>query len=217
VNVYDYLLGHAMPERLAVLSRSERVTYAELIGQAEEVARNLRLLGIGKGASVGVLGENSAFWIASYLGILKLGAVAVPFPARLSGEKLSVHMERMRCVAICTDSRRARQLDAQLSGRCALVTPTGPVPGAQGAQGAQGAEPRAPARAGGAEMAIATIEERTDLAGRPGRERYQDGPIAADAEAAGDRAECAAGAQGMAGTGAPLCRDLRAAHARPVR
>jgi long-chain acyl-CoA synthetase len=158
VNVYDYLLGQAVPDKIAVLSRSERVTYAELAKQAEQIASNLHRLGIGKGVSVGILGENSAFWIASYLGVLRLGAVAVPFPARLSSDKLDALAERMRCVAICMDSRRARQLAAHFADKYAVVTSEGPVAGTQG-----DAVPT-PTWADVAGSPTAEIAERTDLA-----------------------------------------------------
>jgi acyl-CoA synthetase (AMP-forming)/AMP-acid ligase II len=158
VNVYDYLLGQAVPDKIAVLSRNEHVTFVELANQAEQIAANLHRLGIGKGVSVGIRGENSAFWIASYLGILKLGAVAVPFPTRLSSDKLDALAERMRCVAICMENRGARQLAAQFAGKYAVVTSEG------AAAGPQSDEVPASTWAGAPVSATAEITERADLA-----------------------------------------------------
>ena len=35
--------------------------------------------GVAKGDRVGLFADNSLFWVGSYLGILKAGAVALPF------------------------------------------------------------------------------------------------------------------------------------------
>jgi acyl-CoA synthetase (AMP-forming)/AMP-acid ligase II len=123
MNVYDYLLACADFSQVAIISRREIVTYGELRATAERVACALHSAGITPGARVGILGENSAFWVASYLGILKLGAVAVPFPARLSGDKLDALASLTACAAICMDERRARQYAARLGEQCAIVTP----------------------------------------------------------------------------------------------
>jgi long-chain acyl-CoA synthetase len=59
--------------------RVERVTYGELDGRAARVAAFLAGSGIGAGDRCAILGENGADWCAAYLGILRIGAVAVPF------------------------------------------------------------------------------------------------------------------------------------------
>src|SRR5262245_34227764 len=123
LNVYDYLLASAQPGAPAILSRQESVSYGELAALAESVAVTLQQAGVGKGDRAGILAENSAFWAACYLGILKLGAVAVPFPARLNAEQLNKLAELTGCAALCCDSGRLRQHAAHLPPRCAVVTP----------------------------------------------------------------------------------------------
>src|SRR5262249_7173097 len=93
------------------------------------MAATLQRVGAGKGDRVGILAENSAFWAACYLGILKLGAVAAPFPARLNAEQLNQLAELTGCVALCCDKGRLRQHAAHLPPQCAVVTPEVPAAG----------------------------------------------------------------------------------------
>ncbi len=123
VNVYDYLLDRVRPDKVAIVSRREQVTYGDLSAMALSVARTLDAAGIGRGSSVGILGENSAFWVACYLGILRLGAVAVPFPMRLAADKLEALAERTQCAAICMDVPRARHHAARFGDCYVVVTP----------------------------------------------------------------------------------------------
>lgn len=106
MNLYDFLLSNASPEKPAVVSRQEQVTYAELIRTAESVAAALQQHGVLKGDRVGVLMENSAFWVASYLGIIKIGAVAVPMPQRLTADTFVSLTQLIQCDTFCVDPQR---------------------------------------------------------------------------------------------------------------
>jgi long-chain acyl-CoA synthetase len=54
------------------------ITYAQVHQQSEDLASRLLELGIRKGESVAVLGENSPHWVLAYLAIVSIGCVAVP-------------------------------------------------------------------------------------------------------------------------------------------
>lgn len=123
MNLYDYLLAHAAPEKVAILTRRESVTYGELTALAGQVAAALGEAGAGKGSRVGILAENSPYWVACYLAILKMGAVAVPFPARLTGEKVRALAELTSCRVLCCDAPRARVAAANVPEGCAVLTP----------------------------------------------------------------------------------------------
>jgi long-chain acyl-CoA synthetase len=58
--------------------RMETWTYGRIAQEAHRVARELQSRGIGKGDAVLLWGENSAEWIAAFLGCLLTGAVIVP-------------------------------------------------------------------------------------------------------------------------------------------
>src|SRR5947209_17416412 len=106
MNLYDYLLANAKKENLAIISRKEQVTYEELISSAESIAFALRQFGVQEGERVGILAENSAFWVASYLAILKIGAVAAPFPSRLTLEQCRTLIEMVQCSVFCVEQSR---------------------------------------------------------------------------------------------------------------
>lgn len=123
MNVYEYLLAQARPADTAVISCGDSVTYGELASMAERLGNTLLTAGIRRGERVGILAENSAYWIACYLGILKIGAVATPFPARLSAERLAQLVDLTQTHAICVDSARIRQQGEHMPEEPAIVTP----------------------------------------------------------------------------------------------
>jgi long-chain acyl-CoA synthetase len=65
-----------------------RTTYADLVALAGGFAQWLDAAGIVPGDRVAILAENSARWIAAYLGILRLGAVAVPLDTNYSAAQV---------------------------------------------------------------------------------------------------------------------------------
>jgi long-chain acyl-CoA synthetase len=62
----------------------ERVTYRQLSDMAEAVARWLRAQDVGAGDRCAILADNDARWCGVYLGMLRLGAVAVPLDTNYS-------------------------------------------------------------------------------------------------------------------------------------
>jgi len=58
--------------------RMESWTYARIIGQANRVARELEVRGLGKGDAALLWGPNSAEWIVAFLGCVLRGVVIVP-------------------------------------------------------------------------------------------------------------------------------------------
>jgi long-chain acyl-CoA synthetase len=89
----------------------ERFTYSQLDAMASSAAAALSGRGIAAGDRCAILAENSARWCAAYLGILKLGAVAVPFDTtyqpdqvtallRDSGARCIVHSPKFLATAI---------------------------------------------------------------------------------------------------------------------
>ncbi|WP_447963612.1 non-ribosomal peptide synthetase [Nitrospira sp. Ecomares 2.1] len=66
------------PTRVAVVCQDESLTYAELNGRANRVARYLRRHGVGPLTLVGLWVERSVEMVVGLLGILKAGASYVP-------------------------------------------------------------------------------------------------------------------------------------------
>ncbi|HKA92827.1 MAG TPA: AMP-binding protein, partial [Acidimicrobiia bacterium] len=79
-NLADVLLAPARttPDAVALRAGPDTVTYRELESRAARVAGALRSQGVDPGARVTIEGRNTIAFVASYLGVLWAGAVAVP-------------------------------------------------------------------------------------------------------------------------------------------
>ena len=108
MNLYQFLLENHDSRKIAVIENGEQVTYGELFEIAEGVANSLKTLGVLFQDRVGILANNSAFWIASYLGILKIGAVATPFPSHLITDDLSKFAQIIQCQVFCVDGHLSK-------------------------------------------------------------------------------------------------------------
>ena len=87
-NVADFLLEGKNPARVALLGKDGSYTYGQLRSASDAVAYFLLEQGGKKGDRVLLLAENSFFWIASYLGVMRAGLVAVPLPSGIEPEAL---------------------------------------------------------------------------------------------------------------------------------
>ena len=66
-----------------------RMTFAELDGEADRVARGLRARGVARGDRVAIAMPNVAHFPVAYYGILRAGAVAVPLNVMLTEQEMS--------------------------------------------------------------------------------------------------------------------------------
>ena len=114
MNTADYLLQVGEDGHQAILTRENSYTYGELREACARLLYSLLNMGIEPGDRIGILGENSLFWVASYLAILKLGAVAVPFPTVSTLEDLRRKERFIRCNAICIGKRFQRKFSSAL-------------------------------------------------------------------------------------------------------
>ena len=114
MNTADYLLERGDPQRVALIAGKNQYTYQALRSAAERVAGELTQAGICPGDRVGLLGNNSFFWVASYLAILKIGAIAVPFATTLPADEIGRITEFVKSKATCADRRMFRNFSAVL-------------------------------------------------------------------------------------------------------
>ena len=79
-NLADVLLAPAQrtPDAIALRAGSDVITYRELESRAARVAGALRAEGVDPGDRVTIEGHNTIAFVTSYLGALRVGAVAVP-------------------------------------------------------------------------------------------------------------------------------------------
>jgi len=108
MNTSDYLLERADDASVALIEPAGRRTYGELRAAAARIAGELAGLGLEPGARVGVIGPNSLFWVASYLAIMKLGLVAVPFSLMLTPADAARNARFADCGVVLADRRQRR-------------------------------------------------------------------------------------------------------------
>ena len=77
------------PGNIALTLGGESLTYAGLAARSQAIARRLRARGIGRGDLVGVFLDRSFDLIASFLGILQVGAAYVPLDTGYPAERLA--------------------------------------------------------------------------------------------------------------------------------
>lgn len=92
-NVAQYLLDGKEDARRALLTLKGDYSYGELRSASADVARYLIAAGGQKGDRVILVSDNSFFWVAAYLGILRAGLVCVPLPPKISQEDFDYILE----------------------------------------------------------------------------------------------------------------------------
>src|SRR3989339_865581 len=112
-NLYEQFASAAsrFPDRTAVevqrRDRVDRYRYRDLERMAGEVAVWLRARGCGPGDRVALLAENDARWCAAYLGIVRLGAVAVPFDTAYKASQVETLVADCQARLLFTSPRYA--------------------------------------------------------------------------------------------------------------
>ncbi len=116
MNTADYLLECGALKSTALIAGKTHYTYADLRSACERVAGELILAGVIRGDRVGILGNNSLFWVAAYLATLKLGAIAVPFATTLKPEEVEGMASFVQCKVTCAERRMLRVYSSVLTG-----------------------------------------------------------------------------------------------------
>jgi amino acid adenylation domain-containing protein len=97
------------PDAMAVRCDGRSLTYADLNRRANELAHELRDVGIGPEVLVGAFLERSLEFAVALLGVLKAGGVLVPIDPNLPAERLAFIIGDTRVPVVVTDlSSRGR-------------------------------------------------------------------------------------------------------------
>ena len=97
--------AHRFPEKLAIIDKERRMTYSELEDAVNRFAASLLKLETRKGDRIALLFHNSIEFAISYLGIVKIGAVAVPLNWRLAAPELAQCCDIAEPSAVIYDGR----------------------------------------------------------------------------------------------------------------
>ena len=101
-------------------ARKETFTYGELARLSERIGLFLRSAGVARGDRVLLASENRPEWAASYFGILRAGAVAVPVDPQLSAAELA-NLARSSGAKALLLSEEARERALDLDGALAAA------------------------------------------------------------------------------------------------
>lgn len=100
------------PEAVAVVYDGAALTYGALNAKANQLARRLRLLGVGPDVLVGLAVERSLDMAVGLLGILKAGGAYVPLDPNYPKERLAYMIENAGLALVLTQDRLLTSLPA---------------------------------------------------------------------------------------------------------
>lgn len=105
--LYDFVRDQSAktPTARAVVAGDQTLTYAELVGRAEEVARALQDEGIGPGTRVGVCLDRSPDLVAVLLGIMQAGASYLPLDPDYPPARIAFIMEDSEASAVVLERK----------------------------------------------------------------------------------------------------------------
>src|SRR5215213_4225019 len=110
------------PNRIAVVSESEQLTYRELNERANQLAHRLRQLGVAPDSVVGLYLEQSAAIIVGLLGIAKAGGACVPMDTRQPVARLTRMLAGTSARVIVSQSSLAKDLPTMTASVVCLDT-----------------------------------------------------------------------------------------------
>ena len=89
----------AFPDRPALVTRHtrERLTWSELHGEVERLARALMAIGIEKGDRVGIWATNRTEWVLTQFATAKIGAILVNLNIRYRAHELEYALRQSEC------------------------------------------------------------------------------------------------------------------------
>ena len=134
MNVRDYLLAGKDPSRIALRFPHTCHSYGALTTHADYVAAYLLRRGGRKGDRVLVIGDNSLFWVACYLGIMQAGLVCVPIAGSSQSRDIEYVLETTEAPIVCAQGSVAIAHGARFSGRHLLTDKAVPPVGQTASQ-----------------------------------------------------------------------------------
>lgn len=99
-------VAKAFAERVALLSDTASLSYAELDARSDRVAANLTAAGVEPGAYVALLLDRSVEAVIALLGVLKAGAAYLPIDTRWPDDRVAFALRDADVAAVVTDDVR---------------------------------------------------------------------------------------------------------------
>jgi len=108
--LFDRLFPPQHAERVAVLYEHRQITYEAMRATTVQTAEALRAMGISEGDRVGILLNDSPEFIASFVAVISLGAIAVPINLALRREDQLVILKDCGAAAGIVEAKAADSL-----------------------------------------------------------------------------------------------------------
>jgi acyl-CoA synthetase (AMP-forming)/AMP-acid ligase II len=121
MNTADYLLENSIDRDIALITSKTQFTYSELKEASARILGELLSLGVCPSDRVGILGDNSLFWAACYLAVLKLPAVAVPLPTVSTSEDIQNKLKFTESETLLIDKKSERKFSGSLPENLQLI------------------------------------------------------------------------------------------------
>ena len=100
-HILDDIAGiHAQQDALVHAESGVRYTYDLLSQEIDRVARGFISRGMARGDKVAIWSPNTSQWLIAWLGLVKIGAVAVPVDPDASRDMLFYILEQSECCGL---------------------------------------------------------------------------------------------------------------------
>jgi amino acid adenylation domain-containing protein len=104
------------PDDVAAVHGEERITYGELDGRANQVARALLSRGLQPEDVVAVVTERDLDWLTAVLAVFKAGGAYLPVEPHFPADRIARVLTRAECRLVLTEPGSTTSLDAALTG-----------------------------------------------------------------------------------------------------
>jgi amino acid adenylation domain-containing protein len=104
------------PDDVAAVHGEERITYGELDGRANQVARALLARGLQPEDVVAVVTERDLDWLTAVLAVFKAGGAYLPVEPHFPADRIARVLTRAECRLVLTEPGSTTSLDAALEG-----------------------------------------------------------------------------------------------------
>ena len=102
------------PDRVAAVCGDGSLTYGELNGRANRLARALLARGLGREGVVAVVAERNLDWLAAVLAVFKAGGVYLPIEPHFPADRIAAMLARAGCGLVLTEPASTATLDQAL-------------------------------------------------------------------------------------------------------
>lgn len=121
MNITEFLLENARNDNTAIMAGGIEYSYCDLRNAVGKLGLHLLSLDIHPGDRVGILAGNSFFGVVSYLAVMGLGGVAVPFAPVILPEDLRKNEQFVQCKALCAERRYYKKYTQALSQHLPVI------------------------------------------------------------------------------------------------